>query len=894
MAAIAVSYVIYLTDPVRVNQLQTQYPTGVQVPPNVAALTYGVPGPTQGTNNLDKTGGIAVFPNDSVAFSVDLSGAYGTQTFTLVIPDRNPPPAGFPDPYPLTLSCYWVGFFSLIGQPGVTQSSSAIRYIGPRRWVCGFEIPQLGEGGSGNAGTREARAASRTPDGMGFAFRSQSIATPVRTQTQPSGRVYTWERFYMRVNVQPSGGDDNFWAGKGTGEAGSSAILNLNTNGTVSGYNLANAVYPGALIGSTSALTIGTWYRIDVFVQWLAPPSGGSTLYMAVYVNGTLSFSGFGSNSASGQNATTSNLGQVEGTTAHGSEIDFDDWIGADQSDPNNGITFGAFPGMDLSTGSHVVLVRPTGFGPLHNTASWIGTGTAVAGDWREVNNMPSNGAGATTGLTTTVAATLQVTTDYKRQQFGPAAVNVSALIYTGTGSAGTIGFNTTSVSQNEITSTWMNGSLIYNVSVGASLDALADIGPVTLKVTTPAGTTAIIGLFASVEFIGYFGTEDNPPAQSGLASTLRMTIHNAPYPNLAQQNSYTSPLGAVRVSAGTYTGNNIGQDVITKIAANWWFVRKIGGSGNGSVWWSPMEAAHDLLNEVLRPELQTEAIADYVNPGKMLVGGSRVDGNTSGAVYQYVAVSDLTMRFLMGGAISKKSSLASSVNNFFDASFKPDAMFFYIDSYSASVTGHYYKGPGHTSDNASPLDAAQASTATFTTGSFTSETAIHNDTAQTAYMAWRKSDGSGQAQWFDVTSYTGNGGGSQNITLALNGFAPLFALVVPHNGVSYFRDPSHVGANSSVINGGLSTTAITAGAVNQLTVGTTLNANGIVYDVFVIGGSTTAWQNAVFTPAGEVQRSGLWAANPAPVAINPVTINIPTQWRIHRFDIRPDTEEHD
>jgi len=100
--------------------------------------------------------------------------------------------------------------------------------------------------------------------------------------------------------------------------------------------------------------------------------------------------------------------------------------------------------------------------------------------------------------------------------------------------------------------------------------------------------------------------------------------------------------------------------------------------------------------------------------------------------------------------------------------------------------------------------------------------------------------------------SYTGDGAGGTRViarTPVSNRF-PLFALIIPRSGgeVGYFRDPSHVGADSSTYDvSAISTTAIVAGGIDTISVGTTLNALGIIYDVFVIPGDTAGWNNGTF-----------------------------------------------
>lgn len=903
--ATAVSYIIYLTDAERVQALQTQYPNGIQIPPTLAASTYGVPGPQFGTNNLNLTGGIGVLRDDSVGFGADLTSSFNSQTFTVTYTSPTSPGTGFPDPYPFSLSCYWVGTFQAIGGPATSQPGTTPRYLGARDWADGFEAPLLGDGGTGNGGNRVARDASRTIDGMGFAFRDNNNVLRTHSYSAPKPLV-VWNRFYYRPRLQNTVGDDNIWHAYGSIDAGPAFILNVNTNGTLQGYNLANAVYPGTSLGTSAALTIGTWYRIDIRVELFTSATVSNvSAKMDVYINGTLSFTGGGTASTYNQSFNSCNVGEYSGATRHGLEADLDDWIGAREvSIVVDGVTT-KYPGMDLTSGSHVQLVRPTGFGSGHATASWTGIGTAVAGAWQEANNNPANTSGITVGLTTTTTvARLELTTDYAAQQCGVACVAVGVFNASGSSPATcSFGIMTSLVtspalqSKTLTTAAWTGIPNVYSVGSGATADSLQDIGDMSLVVVdnVAGGQLTIVGLFAQAEFIGIWGAEDAPPLSPSTFGTYA-GIHNSPYPALHVNKTIYPPIGAIRVHSGVYVGNSIGQDILAKIAPHWWFVRPLSGSASGVAWYSSMMSAHAYLSEKLAPEAMPQAKL-AVDGGRMSVGGSAAAYNGTPA-YQYIAVSDPTMRYMMNGAFSHRTTVASAANALLDSGFTPDAVFLFIEDYVNTTTGHYYKGPGHTTNRASPLDAADsASIATFGAGLITSLTAINNDVPQTAYSAWRIADGSAGSPWVAITSYIGNASGAdRDIALALNGKAPIWVMVIPHNAASFIKDASHLTTHSLQIGTGDSTTGIVGGGANKITINNSLNTNLIVYDVFAIAGGTTAFTNPTdpYTPVPEVGRvPGIWPAAPASVTISPVTLNVPAQWRIQRFDMKPRREEH-
>jgi hypothetical protein len=904
--AVAVDYVIFLTDLGKVNALNASYPNGIQIPPTVAAATFGVPPPGNQVQNLNQTGGIAVFPFDSIGSNADYSSAFGTETFSITYPDTNPPGAGFPDPYPLTLSCFWVGRFAYTGGVNTLPAAGANpRYLGNRHFICGFEIPSFGDGGSGQA-THSARAASRTPDGMGFAYRNENNSGN-RTFSYTGTVKVAWHRFYLRIVTLPTGGDDVVWFCNGSVEAGASMILNINTNGTLQAYGKGNAAYPGQSIGTSSTvLSAGTWYRIDLRAEYLPASSPTNTVRFDLYINGTFQFTGQSSDPASGQHFSTASVGEDVSATKHGLEADFDDWISADEvsiTDQSGKIT--KYPGHDLTTGSHVQVVRPTSFGTGHNTAAWNGVGAGVPGAVQELDNL-NDPDSTSVGLTsTTVSAKIVVNTDYSRQQSGAVAATLGAHIPTSSGGATVqVQLNSNPATTLTITSAWV-GSTVYSVGSGATADSLPDIGPFTITFISNggAGTTLINNLMGSVEFLGAWGSEDLVAGTPGYFDT-RVGIHNSAYKDLQANHAHVAPITAVRIFAGTYVGNNIGQDIFEKFPAHWFWVRVFTGSNysvnGGGVWYSGMNSPHHHSPQKFAPSVLSRMSLDQFLNAKFGVPGDDAQTNSSTQSYQFIAISDPGMRFMLNGAFSHLSSLASATNPLVDSAFTPDCGFLFLEDFTSGSAGHFFKGPGNSGNHAQQLDGSTgdvANIATFSAGSIASLTAIHTDSPQTAFSLWRKSDGSAQAQWFDVVTWTGNGaGGTRNITVSLNGKAPLFAIACDASGPSYFRDPQHTGGNSAKINVGDNVAnAIVGGAANQLQVGTALNANGVVYQAFVIGGGSTAFTNGAFTAAGEIQRftQGPWAANPGQVAITPVTITSNNQWVLQRFDFRGSRGEH-
>ena len=863
------SYVIYLTDAAQVASLQAQYPNGIQVCPAIASTLFNAP--------IDTSGGAPIAP-PSIEFiekpfvPPGATGIFDQTQNTGTVSWSWTTPSGSDTEI---VTYYWYGQFLLAT---ATPPSSANPYpLGLRRWVNGFEVPVPGI-------PQISRDAARFSDGMGYAYRSTSGGNSWPENTNIT-TTRSGERFYFRVRVLPPSGIAQLWSVKASVEGGQAIFLGIDSGGVIRLYNKGNNAYPGTAIGTLGTVVVGAWHRADLLFSFNTSNSlpnafvgawldGGTvqtgTLYRVPQINLQNGVGGTGGLNTV-QNHVSSSLGNVDGSSqGQGVEIDFDDWI---STSPGLNVDGAWAPGVDLLTGSHVTLVQSTGFGPLHNAGAWTG-------DWRELQVLPQAGLAGTTNVTsTTPTAWLDVTTDFGSLQAGCAALRVfgfapfspaSASIILGANVNGsTLGTKTVSVSANA----WYS-AMAFSVFDGTAAGALA-FGvtgvDLVLQKDVSASQQAWSALVGSAEMIGIFDVPD------GGAPTIT-TIHNSPYPYSGFQNTTLfAPSGGFGVMSGTYAGNNLGQDILAQIPAHWFFARNVtGGATDGIFWYSSMVGAHGWVTKGASPNRMTRArLLNGITP-TLSTAGPNVQNNATGSTYQWVAVSDPAMRFLMNGAFSHVSALASALNPYPNPAFSADGIFLFVEDTNDSAVGHYFRGPGHTGNQASPLNGAVVtSVVTPAVGSLTSLAPLNGGWYQTAYSAWRKSDGvTGTA--LDITSYVGNGTSSKTITVALNGYIPLFTLVVPPDAVSYVRDPGHTGTNSTALTGGGSTTAITAVAANSITVGTTLNGNGLVYQVFVIG--TLTGQNP--SPFSTVQPwiplslitqptgsggAGPWPPTPAP-----------------------------
>lgn len=765
------------------------------------------------------------------------------------------PVYGAPRPYIVA----WTGYL-ILAAPGA-PSGPAKRYLGRRRWVDGFELPPAngthfsGENTFGFTPILSyTRDASRTVDGFGLAIRNNTGATANASQnpnrsgnslTQPN---VSWERFYIRVRKFPTSGDDFIWAAKGSVQNGGDACyISISSAGLLKMYNLGNGAFPGTLLGTGPALVLNTWYRFDIKIAFKGAP-GGALFWL--YINGAPSHlvSGPGGGTGEGLDVIQKHIesklgGSALGALPHSSSFDFDDWISADDvvnppSDPGN------FPGMDLTSGSHVVVVHASGFGAAHNVA-WVG-------DWRNLNQHPPTNLDQSTSRidTSTPLAQMEATTDYQALGDGCAAFVVACALFQTTGITGNMGWsiNGSQTLFPYVPATgFVSAAPIYSVATGSLANALPVINLLNLEFQAPAtfaAVTSVYALQAAAEMIGVFGSCDNDPAVVTPPVYPPFSgIHNNPYTGPLQNPPSLVPAGVVNVSAGTYTGNDIGQDVFEQIAAHWWWVRNttIEGAavGGGSCWWSSMfgTSPRGTGSTITSPRITR---AHMLNGQPSLeVAGSDVGANKAGRTYQWVAISDPAMRYMLNACFSHDVSLAVATNLLVNPVFTPIGAFMAQQAYSGGSQDIYYKGPGAGGSNASPLNGSQVgSILTFATGSITSEAALNNNAPQTAVSLFRLNDGSGD-RWMDMLSYVGNGAGDRDIPVTLQNRFPLFVLGVPHNNESFFRDPSHTGRHSTSCTNGDDTDAIIGGGRDIVRVGSSLNANGVVYDLFVLPGDT-------------------------------------------------------
>lgn len=763
----------------------------------------------------------------------------------------------------------------LIPPPPESSSVMAVR-----KWIVGFELPVAGELLSSIFTGRVSRDASRTLEGLGLALRRSGNAQAVLL-TNSLGHApdtQTWERFYLRLRTRDPVATVPLWRALPSIGGGSGPRLSILPTGGLRAENLNDPGQVQHFLGDTTPLDLDVWYRLDLIFTF-ATGAGVFKLYVngVELINRTVTTGNTGLSQT--QNHLQSRLGNYLGG-ANTLELDLDDWIGAEHPDP-------ALDSLDWILGSHVSLAHATGFASDHDSVDW-------SGDWRAALEMavPLFGGSSTALLTTTVAGSnrIALTTDARGGDtfgFGGIAgleVHVNTPAIGGVPTTIALGYRinggavVTEVRETDI-GTWQ---AVRFSPTGLTAPAALTSLDLILDGSAGSGTRSVRALAATLEHLGVWGAEDLGRLDTPKAYLLPLrTPHNAPYPRSVYAQSSPAPYAPVAVIAGTYVGNNLGQDVLQTIPAHWWWVRNVSNpAARGVRWWSSMIAGHDGLRtttsaDLLHPTMDGQGGA--AQP-RLRVGGTSIAANVASDTYQWIAVCDPGMRFLLNGAFAHTDTVTGVSNPLFLSSFLPEIAFLVTEGVSGATTAAvWYKGVGMAAATASKLLGNLSSPIVeLGTGALISHAALHGTSGDNvAYSCWRRADpgacndGGLDSVVFDAITYVGNGAASQTIALSLGGRRPLFALVVPHDAVeSEIRDPSHTGtASSNAAQTTNHTTGIIAGGINQIEAGILLNKTGITYDVFVIPGGTAGnadgWSlNGTFFPVSPCPGSG-WTPLP-------------------------------
>jgi hypothetical protein len=846
------TFYIVLTDPAEVAALTAQYPDGVNRAPEAAGVEFGAPWQGYDVPVISPPFSYTVwrgddadrpFPTDVATFQRHTGGFFGIGG--------------------TTIRYYWMGKFMLQAPHDPTSGGGgAVTATTKRRWIEGFELPNRTVNGGSTHSTYFSTDASRHTGGRGFAFRgltNSSMTYPLNLYdaTFVSPITQTWERMYLRLRKAPAT-SVVFWRNSYSG-GGSSHALGVGTSGQLALYSIdaANTItFLTALPDSTLEVWNGhadtdVWRRIDMLIDLTA----GSFKF---YVDGVLRYNGSG---LTGTSHVSSSMGAPVNQGANDLELDVDDWMCANFPAAQNG--------LDWTNGSKIVQVRPRQFNGNHSV-NWTG-------DVRTLLQQADSLATPTEVTSGTSGAVLAVDTDGDEiiatdpESIGAAAFTVQVV---GRKTAGgdvdpSIGYKiggAAAVVTQRVMQAAYGGIGIGTIfsSQAGSAAALPAVTPLELRVVkgADANTTRLVALSAQVELLGKFSAADYTEDEAGdlgdaLPQSESMGPHNYSYPRSPwARRGLAPPISPFLISSGTYVGNGTGQDLTFAVPIHFLFIRPLTGNSGGGIWLQHGYSSHASFvrgsdpNNLVTFEEDPSFVAGTGEDAqqqryRVRIAGAHSQTNQNAVTYQYVAVGDPGMRFLLGGAILHKTNMGDVANNLLMSDFSPEFLLATLEIAGAVATkGFYGKASAQSAaEILVPFEnvAAVASALSMGAGVITTKNALYalQGGASFTYLGIRRDDGSGDTGLPGVVavgSYTGDGAGSRTIAFPTSGKRPLFAMVFSEAAAhGYWRDPSHTGTNSSQSNGTDTATGITAGAIDSMTVGSSLNTNAVVYSYFVL-----------------------------------------------------------
>jgi len=905
------TFYIYLTDQATVAALQAQYPNGVSRGPLPAATEFSAP--------FQQDGDPLTYPCTRTAWYPPLAaGKFPLDRAFFTLND-----SFWGHLFGSSRKYAWVGRF--VYAAPITQAPAAGQTAGVMRqvaWADGFENWGVGSnnGPNGESSNTDplSRNASRVPGGRGMACRGASL-TVQHSWTffgaTPTG--HGWERFYLRLRTRGTG-DCGVWqmkCGSNIGLTNSGLVMALNSSGALyfrmvtSGGSLT-----GANLGLTDALELDRWYLIDVVYDNHGSDTGTEPSSEGINISGKLYIDHVLTSTFTGQTETkvdpptyrtldNSFLGCAQGSVGPNDwEYDLDDWLGfilpASQhathggaggadvwvgpitSSPNNAATV-VYAGPDWTHGHHVEEINPMGPDATHS-ANWTGDIRGLSQHTAQPEDiLTSSTSGAL--LAATTRADLIARQD---GALGAQAITVAIAWRRATAGDGQLGFTLKRTSADA-------GTTPMTTVVGQTTDAWDTVLYAPTNEASPwgihslllrftkaadANLTTVTRLTAHVALVGVWDKcdqwpQDEDEEQPESAEPIQFGIHNAPYPRTPWNRTAVPPDSPVWVKAGTYTGNNLGQDIVAKIPAHFWWVRKTDTAVGAVRWWSSMSAPHWAVAGDLRSGANFMEDPEFVGVGGASdpetrsinkIGGPATAENATGGTYQYIAVGDPGMRFMLNGAFKHLSGTTTFDNVLTDPDFLAELAFFATE-FPSGGGFMFFKGPGNDVNGGQQMGGSEGTTfARFLTGILRSMTTLHPSgaVAQTTYNLWRQRDGADYAGFeltepivVQIMSYVGDGAASRTIALPrVSGKRPLWAYCQGTTVSGHVRDPSHTGITSSLASAGSSTinTGFTAGGVDSVTVGSTLNASGVSFSLLVIMAADATAGNGGWGTNGE------------------------------------------
>ena len=862
------TFYLVLNDPAEVARLNALYPEGVNrapynaAGPSGASIEFGAPWKglaasaaafeapfsyTDWPSSDDKP-----FPTNVATFQRHTGGVFGIGG--------------------TTVRYYWIGQF-VYATPKTPGSGpgggpTTVNAVTKRRWIEGFE--SIGRPAATTLSLLALSTdASRHVGGRGLAIRGQTnwYFRQLLNEADASftNQTKSWERFYLRVRRLPAVAA-TFWRADMNTNAG--PALGITPGGQLALYSHINQGSPYTFVTAlSSTFAVGTghadddaWHRIDLLIDLAGAGS------LKVRVDGAEVYSGPGWGSS--LTGHTGSYFVIPSGVTGDLHLDIDDWMNANQPT--------TFDGQDWLNGSKVVLIKPTAYSANHGT--WTGDVRVL-----NQNHQPAASGAFNEVTSTTSGAVLAADTDADVSTADPASVGIAALIVhasalKGAGALnGSIGYKLGAAAPvvkalSQDSAVYTHQAIIGTNETGASAP-LATITPIELRLVHGAdtGNTRVAVLNAQAELLGKWGACDHTPAErDDLGDAVQANDstgpHNHPYPTTPwAHRGLAPPISPYVLVGGTYVGTGTGLDLTFRAPVHWFYTRPVGGtSAGGFLWASPMGGSHKNFARAIEPDItHAEADPSFVGAAgedaqqqrfRLRLAGNDAQLNAVGVTYQYIAICDPGMRFLINGSYLQKSTLVPGTVTLINPDFVPEFAFFLPEVVpgGSSTRSLYAKGPGQAAATIVGYGAnAVANAATFGPGSFTSESGlngIQND-AHFTYSVFRRDDGSEDTGLPGVVafgSYVGDGAASRTVPIVpASGKRPFFAMVFAESGsLGYHRDPSHTTTNSSRESGTDNTTGITAGSIDGFTVGSSLNTNGVTFVWFALPGSATAGNN--------------------------------------------------
>ena len=806
---------------------------------------------------------------------------------------------GIPLLFGETTTFYWAGKFAF--SPASVDSTDPPPVPPPalmaRRWIEGFELPRgvgavSGGGGEGGADAtpNATRDSSRSIDGYGCALRSNTFANQgTRHYVMEyrgggtSDQVWSWERFYFRPR-RYGAAEVEIWACESQASNGGAQDagfrLRMAPNGGLLVYSFSGVA---TLRASGPVMALDTWIKIDVVIGYNtevnAPPTAPPlSVYgsLRVYVDGvqvmdvphvllnpltSFSFRHY--------------FSQIGPLAANVAEMDYDDWISVDcpTEEPD--------PGFDLRTADYALLATQTDFiGGTHCQLlqpSGVVSQVGWTGAWQLALQRPIENTGTSNRITSsTSGASLNLTADVSPAQQRGGVVGIGAVVmgwygFRGAGAPAndtvemelTFGVDppiTTSrsvVPPAALTDQWQ--SVLYDAD---AVDPAPILTALILRFFHGADVIqrATASLQAVAEQIGVFGPEDT--ADDDYPPQPPVSPHNSAYPFTPWATGGAPLFGAVAAITGSYLSAGTPLDLTFPLPVQMLWIRRTSGTAaqmRGAQWWTSLLTSHFLLEQPIIPYAVPMALRDPNFPPpvseddqemQFLVRIATADEhiNAAGATYAYLAICDPAARFVQCGASAHTTPfpITESLPN---PNFTPEAGFFFPEDRGTTAALRVaYKGPDHAANEASLISGGALLTdyVNFGAGSLQERTNFFPaNTEQTAYVLFRHSDGNdgtgSEASLFQTATYVGDGVSPRTIDLdPLFGQRPMWGIVMgPAANNGRQRDPSHTGTTSTNLETGaiVAANGIRGGDVDQIIVGSDLNANGVTYYVFVIPG---------------------------------------------------------